>query len=78
MKYKVFFHELGLKARVNKGRVWLDSAGLHIEGQEGFTISSDDIAAARLLRSRTGLRVWKMVRITRTSNMVALAGQFLE
>jgi len=53
MKYKVFFHrgtELGLKTRVNKGQAWLDAAGLHIEGPEGFTIANDDMVEAELFR----------------------------
>jgi len=51
MKHKVFFHrgtELGLKTRVQKGQAWLDSAGLHIEGPDGFTIPSSDILEAEL------------------------------
>jgi hypothetical protein len=53
MKYKVFFHrgdELSLKTRVSKGRAWLDNAGLHIDGQDRFTISSRDILEAELFR----------------------------
>jgi hypothetical protein len=53
MKYKVFFHrgdELSLKTRVSKGRAWLDDAGLHIEGREGFTIPSSEILEVELLR----------------------------
>jgi hypothetical protein len=53
MKYKVFFHrgtELGLKTRVEKGQAWLDSAGLHIEGTNRFTIPSNDILEAEWFR----------------------------
>src|ERR1700751_2919177 len=53
MKHKVFFHrgtDLGLKTRVQKGQAWLDSAGLHIEGPDGFTIPSNDILEAELFR----------------------------
>ena len=53
MKYKVFFHrgaELGLKTRVEKGHAWLDTAGLHIEGSEDFTIPSNDIQETELFR----------------------------
>jgi hypothetical protein len=41
---------LALKTKVNKGQAWLDGAGLHIEGLEGFTISSDDMVEAELFR----------------------------
>jgi hypothetical protein len=53
MKHKVFFHrgtELGLKTRVQKGKAWLDSTGLHIEGPDAFTIPSNDILEAELFR----------------------------
>jgi hypothetical protein len=53
MKYKVFFHrgdELLLKTKVSKGRAWLDDAGLHIEGPDGFKIPSGDILEAELFR----------------------------
>lgn len=53
MKYKVFFYrgtELGLKSRVEKGQAWLDNAGLHIEGPDGFTIPNNDILEAELFR----------------------------
>jgi len=53
MKYKVFFHcgnELSLKTKVAKGRAWLDDTGLHVEGQNGFTIPSGDILDAELFR----------------------------
>lgn len=53
MKYKVFFHrgtDLGLKTRVEKGQAWLDGAGLHIDGPDGFTISNSDILEAELFR----------------------------
>jgi hypothetical protein len=53
MKYKVFFHrgdELSLKTKVSKGRAWLDDAGLHVEGPNGFTIPSGEILEAELFR----------------------------
>ncbi|HTD23835.1 MAG TPA: hypothetical protein VK738_14345 [Terriglobales bacterium] len=53
MKYKVFFHcgnELSLKTKVAKGRAWLDDTGLHVEGQNGFTIPSGDILDTELFR----------------------------
>ena len=53
MTYKVFFHrgdDLSLKTKVSKGRAWLDDAGLHIEGQDGFTIPSVEILEAELFR----------------------------
>ena len=53
MKYKVFFYrgaELGLEMRVEKGQAWLDNAGLHIEGPDGFTIPRNDILQADLFR----------------------------
>lgn len=53
MIHKVFFYrgtELGLKTRVNKGQAWLDSAGLHIEGPEEFTVSSEDMVETELFR----------------------------
>jgi len=53
MKYKVFFHrgdDLSLKTKVTKGQAWLDDSGLHIEGQDGFTIPSGDILEAELFR----------------------------
>ncbi len=36
--YRVFFHqgqELGLKTHVLKGKAWVDSSGLHVEGPGG-------------------------------------------
>lgn len=39
MKYRVFFYQgtdLGLETRVEKGQAWLDAAGLHNEGSDGF------------------------------------------
>jgi hypothetical protein len=53
MKYKVFFHrgdELSLKTKVSKGRAWLDDAGLHVEGSNGFTIPNSEILEAELFR----------------------------
>jgi hypothetical protein len=53
MKYRVFFHcgnELSVKTRVGKGSAWLDDAGLHVEGQNGFVIPLGDILDAELLR----------------------------
>jgi hypothetical protein len=53
MKYRVFFHsgdELTLKAKVSKGRAWLDELGLHVEGPGGLTIASSDILKVELYR----------------------------
>lgn len=53
MKYKVFFHcgnELSIKTRVARGSAWLDAEGLHVKGQNGFTIPISDIKGAELLR----------------------------
>lgn len=53
MKHKVFFHrgtELGLKTRVQKCQVWVDSTGLHTEGPDGFTIPSNDVLEAELFQ----------------------------
>src|SRR5215831_10258884 len=63
MKYKVFFHrgtELGLKTRVEKGKAWLDSVGLHIDAPDGFTIPSDDILEAELFRLHGTCRVIRL------------------
>lgn len=53
MKYKVFFHrgdELSLKTKLLKGKAWLDDAGLHIDGHDGFTVPTDDLLEAELFR----------------------------
>jgi hypothetical protein len=55
MGYKVFFHrgeKLDLKTKVQKGRAWLDDAGLHVEGPAGPLplIPKSSLLSAELFR----------------------------
>jgi hypothetical protein len=53
VRYSVFFHqgdELGLKTRVDKGRAWIDEAGLHISGPAEILIPRNDLLSAELFR----------------------------
>src|SRR4051812_25330246 len=54
-KEKVFFHlgdSLTVKTKVQKGKAWVDDAGLHVEGRGGppIVISRSDIISADLFR----------------------------
>jgi hypothetical protein len=55
LKQKFFFHQgdsLTLKTKVQKGKAWVDEAGLHIERRGGplTVISRSDIISAELFR----------------------------
>lgn len=54
VKYKVFFYQgdsLTLKTKVQKGKAWLDDAGLHIEGRDGLLpLPRSSIISAELFR----------------------------
>lgn len=54
-KYRVFFHEgeaLTLKTKVEKGRAWVDDAGLRIEKRDGSlrTVPRSSIISSELFR----------------------------
>jgi len=54
VSYKVFFHqgdELSLKTRVERGEVWIDAAGLHVNGsRNSVSIPSTEILSVELFR----------------------------